>query len=199
MARVREPQLEILVDDPYFFNSNEITGSSIVSEVLVGRQNFVSWAKSKEIALSVRSKLVFVLGKHSKSTDPTLSSKWKHCNDVIMAWLLNSVSKNVVSHILHAKDAASAWRILYTRYAGSNVSRKFYLKKEISNIKQGDLDVAYFFEKLNAYWKELDAMSKRIGCDEDGECNNCRGAKEREEDRVIEFLMGVNDNYSHII
>ncbi|KAL9674059.1 hypothetical protein QQ045_030326 [Rhodiola kirilowii] len=42
-------------------------------------------------------------------------------------------------------------------------------------------------------------MSKRTGCDEDSDCINCRvGAKEREEDRVIEFLMGLNDVHSPI-
>ncbi|CAM8947663.1 unnamed protein product [Rhodiola kirilowii] len=126
-----------------------------------------------EIALSVRSKLEFVQGERPKPTDPVLHNKWKRCNDVIMTWLLNSVSKKVVRHILHAKDVASAWRILHNRYAGSNVSRKFYLK-EVSNIRQGDLDIANYFEKLNAFWKELDAMSKRTGCEEDSDCNNCR-------------------------
>ncbi|KAL9690341.1 hypothetical protein QQ045_010739 [Rhodiola kirilowii] len=58
MARVRDTQSE---DDPYFIRNTEITGSSIVSKVCVGRQNFVSWAKSMEIALPVRSKLDFVL------------------------------------------------------------------------------------------------------------------------------------------
>ncbi|CAM8902807.1 unnamed protein product [Rhodiola kirilowii] len=107
-----------------------------------------------EIALSVRSKLEFVQGLRPKPTDATLATKWKRCNDVITTWLLNSLSKKVVSHILHAKDTASAWRILHSRYASSNVSRKFYLKKEVSNIKQGDLDIANYFEKLNAFWKE---------------------------------------------
>ncbi|CAM8880974.1 unnamed protein product [Rhodiola kirilowii] len=187
-----------VTDDIYSFNNNEITGSSIVSEVLVGRENFITWSKSMEIALSVRSKLEFVLGKHPKPSDPALHSKWKRCNDVILTWLLNSVSKKIVNHILHAKDVAHAWRILHIRYAGSNVSRKFYLKKEVSNIKQGDMDVAGFFEKLNAYWKELDAMSKLVGCDEDSECSNCRiSVKEKEEDRVIEFLMGLNEDYAH--
>ncbi|KAL9689696.1 hypothetical protein QQ045_010085 [Rhodiola kirilowii] len=152
-----------------------------------------------EIALSVRSKLDFVLGKQPKPTDPVLSAKWKRCNDVIMTWLLNSVSKKVVSHILHAKDVASAWRVLHNRYAGSNVSRKFYLKKDVSNIRQGDHDIANYFEKLNGFWKEIDAMSKRSGCEEDGDCNYCRtGAKERGEDMVIEFLMGLNEEYAHI-
>ncbi|CAM8984340.1 unnamed protein product [Rhodiola kirilowii] len=188
-----------VAEDLYHFNTNEITGAAIVSEVLIGRQNFVSWAKSMEIALSVRSKLEFVQGERPKPTDAALAVKWKRCNDVVMTWLLNSVSKKVVSHILHAKDATTAWRILHNRYAGSNVSRKFYLKKEVSNIRQGDLDIANYFEKLNAFWKELDSMSKRISCDEDSECANCRTtAREREEDRVIEFLMGLNDNYAHI-
>ncbi|KAL9688698.1 hypothetical protein QQ045_033122 [Rhodiola kirilowii] len=134
MDRV-QAQPELAADDPYHFNSNEITGSSIVSEVLLGRQNFISWVKSMEIALSVRAKLEFVEGKRPKPTDPALSVKWKRCNDVIMTWLLNSVSKKVVSHILHAKDVASAWHILHSRYVGLNVSRKFYVKKEISNIR----------------------------------------------------------------
>ncbi|CAM8930112.1 unnamed protein product [Rhodiola kirilowii] len=198
MARAQN-QPEPIADDPYHFNSNEITGSSIVSEVLIGRQNFISWSKSMEIALSVRAKLEFVEGKRPKPIDPTLSAKWKRCNDVIMTWLLNSVSKKVVSHILHAKDAATAWRILHSRYAGSNVSRKFYVKKEISNIRQGELDVANYFEKLNGYWKELDSLSKRTGCGEDNTCNDCKeSAKEREDDRVIEFLMGLNDEHAHI-
>ncbi|CAM8951474.1 unnamed protein product [Rhodiola kirilowii] len=187
-----------VTDDIYSFNNNEITGSSIVSEVLVGRENFITWSKSMEIALSVRSKLEFVLGERPKPLDTALHSKWKRCNDVIMTWLLNSVSKKIVNHILHAKDVAHAWRILHIRYTGSNVSRKFHLKKEVSNIKQGDMDVASFFEKLNAYWKELDAMSKLVGCDEESECSNCRiSVKEKEEDRVIEFLMGLNEDYAH--
>ncbi|KAL9659219.1 hypothetical protein QQ045_018697 [Rhodiola kirilowii] len=147
-----------------------------------------------EIALSVRSKLEFVQGLRPKPTDATLATKWKRCNDVITTWLLNSLSKKVVSHILHAKDTASAWRILHSSYASSNVSRKFYLKKEVSNIKQGDLDIANYFEKLNAFWKELESMSKRSSCDEDSTCADCRiTAKEREEDMVIKFHMGLND------
>ncbi|KAL9684806.1 hypothetical protein QQ045_022247 [Rhodiola kirilowii] len=103
MARVCEGHPEVEIDNPYHFNSNEITSTSIVIKVLLGCQNFVSSAKSMEIALSIRSKLEFVLGEHPKPTDPAFSVKWKRCNDVIMTWLLNSVSNKVVSHILHAR------------------------------------------------------------------------------------------------
>ncbi|KAL9682259.1 hypothetical protein QQ045_014054 [Rhodiola kirilowii] len=124
-----------VTDDPYSVNNNEITGNSLVSEVLAGKRNFVNWKKSMEIALSARSKLEFVNGKYPKPTEGIMVDKWQRCNDAIMSWLLASVSPIVHGQILHAKDVATALKILHTRYAGSNVSRKFSLKRDLGNMK----------------------------------------------------------------
>ncbi|KAL9667361.1 hypothetical protein QQ045_001715 [Rhodiola kirilowii] len=124
-----------LVDDPFYVSHNEITGSSLVSKVLIGRQNFVSWKKAMEIALSARLKLDFVLGRHSRpGDDDPMLVKGQCCNDVVISWLIRSGSKQIVGKILNDDDVAIAWQTLHVMYAGSNLSRKFSLKKDICNL-----------------------------------------------------------------
>ncbi|CAM8946285.1 unnamed protein product [Rhodiola kirilowii] len=101
-----------VVDDPYYVHHNEITGNPIVSDVLIGQENYVSWRRSMEIAMSGRSKLAFIQGKYPKPSDPALTARWQRCNDVLMSWLICSVSKKIVGEILHARDAMTAWETL---------------------------------------------------------------------------------------
>ncbi|KAL9677227.1 hypothetical protein QQ045_005455 [Rhodiola kirilowii] len=186
-------------DDIYYVNNNEITGNCIVGEVLVGRENFVSWKKSMRIALSARLKLGFVEGEHPKPKDPLLKARWQRCNDVIMSWLLCSVSKGVAGQILDAVNVADAWNCLHQRYAGSNLSRKFALQQEIANLLQGDLTVAKYFEKLNGLWQELEAMRERRSCTLFDDCTRCKdNAKENQENKVMKFLMGLNESLAYI-
>ncbi|KAL9676626.1 hypothetical protein QQ045_004842 [Rhodiola kirilowii] len=132
----------VATDDVYYFNNNEITGNSIVGEILTGRENFVKWRKAMRIALSTRLKLGFVEGEHPRPTDPNLQARWQRCNNVIMSWLLCSVSPDVTDQILDSTDVADAWNCLHMMYAGSNLSRKFALQQEIANLMQGTMKVA---------------------------------------------------------
>ncbi|CAM8987235.1 unnamed protein product [Rhodiola kirilowii] len=169
-------------DDAFFVNRNDIHGNPLVSEVLTGRQNFVPWRKAMEIALSARDKLEFVEGVIAMPTDPKQKARWKRRNNVIMTWILNSVSKNVVGQILHSENVAVAWKSLNMKYGGSNVSRKFSLQQEIANLMQGDMDVSSYHEKLVNLWHERQSFYDL----------------EKEEGRVIKFLMGLNESFTHI-
>ncbi|CAM8929330.1 unnamed protein product [Rhodiola kirilowii] len=184
-------------DDVYHVNKNEVTGNPIVSKILTDRDNFVSWKKSMEIALSTRLKLGFIQGKHPKPNDWKTQSKWQRCNDVIMTWLISFVSEDIVGQILHAKDAMTAWNMLHTRFAGTNLARKSGLLKEVNNLVQGDMDVATYHGKLTKYWQELDSIRRASTCPSNGNCVCCAEADdERAEDRVVQFLMGLNECYS---
>ncbi|CAM8929156.1 unnamed protein product [Rhodiola kirilowii] len=190
-------------DDAFFVNKNDIHGNPLVSEVLIGRQNFVPWRKAMEIALSARDKLEFVEGEVPMPADAKLKARWRRCNNVIMTWILNSVSKNVVGQILHSETVAIAWKSLNMKYGGSNVSRKFSLQQEIANLMQGDMDVSSYHEKLVNLWHELDSMRKYKLCAIADDCSKCQETKafydqEKEEGRVIKFLMGLNESFSHI-
>ncbi|CAM8962566.1 unnamed protein product [Rhodiola kirilowii] len=112
-----------VVDDPYYVHHNEITGNPIVTDVLVGQENYMSWKRSMEIAMSRRSKLAFIQGKYPKPSDPVMAARWQRCNDVLMSWLICSVSKKIVGEILHVRDAMTAWETLQSSYAGTNLAR----------------------------------------------------------------------------
>ncbi|CAM8961061.1 unnamed protein product [Rhodiola kirilowii] len=190
-------------DDAFFVNKNDIHGNPLVSEVLTGRKNFVSWRKAMEIALSARDKLEFVEGEIPMPTEAKQKAKWKRCNNVIMTWILNSVSKNVVGQILHSENVAIAWKSLNMKYGGSNISRKFSVQQEIANLMQGDLDVSSYHEKLVNLWHELDSMRRYKVCVVADGCVKCQETKdfydqEKEEGRVIKFLMGLNEAFTHI-
>ncbi|CAM8901423.1 unnamed protein product [Rhodiola kirilowii] len=190
-------------DDAFFVNKNDIHGNPLVSEVLTGRQNFVSWRKAMEIALSARDKLEFVEGEIPMPTEAKQKARWKRCNNVIMTWILNSVSKNVVGQILHSENVAIAWKSLNMKYGGSNVSRKFSVQQEIASLMQGDLDVSSYHEKLVNLWHELDSMRRYKICVVADGCVKCQETKnfydqEKEEGRVIKFLMGLNEAFTHI-
>ncbi|CAM8947729.1 unnamed protein product [Rhodiola kirilowii] len=174
-------------DDPYFVNNNELSGSSIVSKVLDGQENYAVWKRSMQIALSGRYKLGFVEGKYPKPDDVVMVARWQMCNDVVMSWLINSVSEKIVGEILHAKDAMSAWEIIESSYAGTNLARKPELQRELGNLVQGELTVAMYKRKLESIWQELDAL-KVNKCTNAGKCAYCKQTDEDcKGDRVIKF------------
>ncbi|KAL9662057.1 hypothetical protein QQ045_026885 [Rhodiola kirilowii] len=57
-------------DDPLYVSKNKAVGSSIVTQLLNGVENFITWKKSMKIALGVKMKLGFI--KVSKEIDASL-------------------------------------------------------------------------------------------------------------------------------
>jgi len=70
------------------------------------------------------------------------------------------------------------------------------LKVEIASYKQGNLDVIEFFSKLMGLWNEPENTIKHPTCT----CEAAdKYAKMAEQDRVHQFLMGLDDDaYSNV-
>ncbi|CAM9000562.1 unnamed protein product [Rhodiola kirilowii] len=187
-----------VVDDPYYVHHNEITGNLLVSDILVGQENYVVWRRSMEIGLSGRSKLAFIERKYPKPSDPVMAARSQRCIDVIMSWLIFSVSKKIVGEIIHASDAMTAWETLESSYAGTNLARKSEIQREFGNLVQGDLSVMEFKQKLESLWQELDTINV-VKCANAGSCVCCvQNKNSKLEDRVIKFLMGLSDTYASV-
>lgn len=95
-----------------------------MKKVLVGRENYSSWKVAMKIELSARPQLGFVREEYPRPTDPNLLARWQRSNDIVMSWLISSVSENVRERIMRAKDVVTAWNILKVRYSGTNVATK---------------------------------------------------------------------------
>ncbi|KAL9665045.1 hypothetical protein QQ045_020454 [Rhodiola kirilowii] len=91
-----------------------------------------------------------------------------------------------------------AWEVLESSYAGTNLARKSELQREHGNLVQGDISVAMYKRKLESLWQEIDGL-KVIKCTSAGNFTCCKQADEDcKGDRVIKFLMGLNDDYASV-
>ncbi|GJT19185.1 ribonuclease H-like domain-containing protein [Tanacetum coccineum] len=75
------------------------------------------WARKRamKLALQARNKYAFVDGTCVKSAyvaSNILSSQWDRCNDVVLTWIMNSVSTDVYMGLVYFVDAATVWKDL---------------------------------------------------------------------------------------
>lgn len=129
--------ITIDINHPYFLSSSDHPGLSLVTEVLTD-QNFHHWSRSIKIALSAKLKLGFIDG----TLPPPLTTSsqyalWKRSNDLVISWLLNSVSSEIRKSIVYMHTAHQIWVDLSTRYSQNNVPRLFHLRKELASLTRG--------------------------------------------------------------
>lgn len=88
---------------PYYLHHTDNTGLVLVNQLLT-EENYTSWSHSMKIALSVKNKLGFIDGSITRPSGDLLSA-WIPNNNVVIAWILNSVSKEISASILFSKSA----------------------------------------------------------------------------------------------
>lgn len=123
-----------------------------------------------------------------------LLRQWQRCNDLVISWLDNSVTKEIHRIIVYSEFAKDIWKELETRYGKADKARVFELKKEVAHIYQCALDSPSYFNKLKQLWDESSSLS----ASSDDMCT-CRGSiRSEEKQKIYQFLMGLNDNYVQV-
>ncbi|XP_016466380.1 uncharacterized protein LOC107789126 [Nicotiana tabacum] len=113
---------------------------------------------------------------------------------MVISWLISSLSPDIAESVQHSKTSESIWKQLNSRYGSVNGTKVFKLKRELTSTYQGSLDIASYFNKLKKIWDEPGIMCS-------SHANSCICAakedlqKEKEEDKVHQFLMGLNEVY----
>ncbi|XP_075091859.1 uncharacterized protein LOC142172009 [Nicotiana tabacum] len=188
----------VTLDDnhPYFLHSLYAPGMSLVNAVFDGR-GYQGWKRSVLIALSAKSKLGFIDG---TCPAPAIASKdyqpWSRCNDMVISWLLNSLSKDIGDSVIYSKTTKELWTGLEHRFGQSNEAKLYYLQKELAGLVQGTSDIATYFIKLKCLWDELDSLNTNIKCTCTCICEGKKVVEKSQEDqRLIQFLMGWNEAY----
>ena len=141
---------------PFFMHYSDNPGLTLVSQLLTG-DDYVSWSRSMKIALSVKNKLGFIDGTITRppATDGSLLHSWLRNNNIVIAWLLNSVSKEISKRILYSESAFEIWCDLRERFQQSNAPRIFQLRRELINLRQGSDSLSLYFTKLKSIWEEI--------------------------------------------
>ncbi|XP_062115983.1 uncharacterized protein LOC133830089 isoform X1 [Humulus lupulus] len=186
--------------DPYYLHHADNPGNVLVSKLLTGQDNYTAWSRAMMLSISVKNKLGFLDGSISKpsSSDSLLYNAWLRNNNMVISWILNSISKDISASILYDESAAEIWNDLKVRFQQRNGPHIFNLRKELINLKQDLQSVSIYYTKLKTLWEELSTY--RPSCT----CNSCTcgGVKAHQDhynmEYIMSFLMGLQDSYSHV-
>nr|XP_016508986.1 PREDICTED: uncharacterized protein LOC107826512 [Nicotiana tabacum] len=182
---------------PYHFNNSDSPGMTLVNTMFDGR-GYSRWRRSILMSLSAKKKLGFING---ACLSPDLKSpdheQWSCVNDMVISLILNALSKDIADSVIYSKTAKELWDSLEQRFGRSNGAKLYHLQKELSGLVQGNSNIAAYFTKLKRLWDELDALNVIICCSR--VCvyeGKTKLTKSLEDQRLIQFLMGLNDIYA---
>jgi len=130
--------------------------ASLVSPVL-DSSNYHSWICSIMITLNTKNKVEFIIKTNSNPVkDHSNYSTWNRCNNMVVSWLVHSVSLPIQQIIIWMDVVMGIWNDLKTRYSQGDLSRIYDLQLEVAFLNQGDLSVTEYFTKLRIIWEKLD-------------------------------------------
>ncbi|XP_076947533.1 uncharacterized protein LOC143619507 [Bidens hawaiensis] len=97
--------------NPLYIHPSDHPGMLLVSKVFDG-SGFGAWKRAISIALSAKNKLGFVNGEIEAATVPIQRQTWQRCNNMVISWLLNALSKDISESVLYAQTANQIWKEL---------------------------------------------------------------------------------------
>lgn len=160
-------------------------------------QNYHTWSRSLKMSLHSKNKLGFIDGTLLRPpTTERNSMAWDRCNTMVMAWITNSISPEIVESILWMEIAKEIWDELKERYHQGDIFRISELQEKIYAFWQGDQNITQYFTMLKKIWQELDNFLPLptcicvIPCS----CSMLTTIKSYiDNDQVIRFLKGLNE------
>ncbi|KAH7569016.1 hypothetical protein JRO89_XS06G0089500 [Xanthoceras sorbifolium] len=156
--------------------------------------NYPSWSKSMVLALTAKKKIGFIDGSiepPSETEHPTKYAIWNQCNSMILLWLTHSVEPDLAKGVVYAKTARQVWEDFKDQFSQKNAPAIYHIQKSLAILSQGMMTISAYFTKLKSLWDELDTYCPISAC------NQMKAhIEQREEDRMMQFLMGLNDSYN---
>ncbi|KAG5612858.1 hypothetical protein H5410_024139 [Solanum commersonii] len=89
------------------------------------------------------------------SLDSPLLIQWQMCNDMVIAWLLNSLSRDISEGVIYSQTTVKLWDELKARYGQADDTKLFQLQREINNISQGASDITRIFCFSKHRWTKM--------------------------------------------
>jgi transposase InsO family protein len=141
------------------------------------------------LALNSKNKLGFVnrsIEAPSEKADPEGYATWSRCNDMVHSWIVNTLNPEIADSVIYYPTAHEVWEDLHERFSQSNAPRIFEIQRDIVYLRQEQLSVSAYYTKLKGLWDELASYS-----------DTTHGAQ-ADQQKLMQFLMGLNETYSAI-
>lgn len=115
---------------------------------------------------------------------------------MVLLWLLNSLSKEIVESVLYLQSVKDLWSDLKHRFGQTNAAKLFQLQKELSYVVQGSSSVSTYFTKMKSSQDELDALNTFSACVCECDCRaKAKNQKAHQNERLLQFFMGLNESF----
>uniref|UniRef100_A0A0V0HSJ1 Putative ovule protein n=1 Tax=Solanum chacoense TaxID=4108 RepID=A0A0V0HSJ1_SOLCH len=149
------------------------------------------------IALTAKNKAGFIDGSSSEpAAESEFHKAWSRANNMVISWLLNSLSREISESVIYSTTAKELWVDLEARFGQSSGAKLFQLQKELNDLVQGSSDIATYYTKIKRLWDELDSLDAFVLCLCNCTCEAKRkNIKAKQDERLVQFLMGLNDSY----
>ena len=152
------------------------------------------------IALNARNKLKIINGEYPEpESTSALRSIWERANDMVISWILNTISEQIGNNLSFINSASALRTELNEHYSQLDCHIIYQVSNDIINHKQGNTTTELYYHKLKGLWDELDALEAPYACLCRCDCVNGRTNGEREQrKRLIQFLMGLDESYTNV-
>lgn len=179
---------------PLFLHNNDHPGMVLITKKLIGTNNFGPWKGSMQIALSAKKKLVLVNGDYPKpATSSHLQAQYDRVNDMVITWILNTVSDEISDGMHFVSSAEAVWKELHDKFSSVDGHKIYQILRDQHTLGQEERTVEIYYHKLKNLWDEYAALEPTVDC----VCGAHKIQEEREQRRkLIQFLMGLHDSFA---
>ncbi|GJU43194.1 cysteine-rich receptor-like protein kinase 8 [Tanacetum coccineum] len=137
------------VHHPLYFHPHDHPGMILISKKLSGSENYSTWKRSMMIALSARNKIKLVTGEFEEpEIDSPLRSFWERANDMVISWMLNTVTDQISNNLNFVNTTHSLWHQLHDHYSQLDGHRIYQLSNEIVHLKQLNCSMEVYYHNL---------------------------------------------------
>nr|GEW59417.1 ribonuclease H-like domain-containing protein [Tanacetum cinerariifolium] len=184
------------LSSPLYLHPNDSATLTVVYVKLKGTENYQVWSCAMLFASEGKNKTNFIDRSCRRSnTDEVLGRQWDRVNAVVLGSILNFVSEELFLGQTFSKRTKHVWDELKESYDKVDGSITFNLHHKINSLIQNGSSIADYYLRLNALWKQFDALVQLSRCtchvDEDFKKHN-------QLMKLIQFLMGLDDCYMQI-
>ena len=115
---------------------------------------------------------------------------------MLLSWMLNTIEPSLRSTITYIEIAKDLWDDIMELFSIGNGPRIHHLKTDLVECKQQGVTIVNYYGKLKMIWEELGNYEQILVCS----CGGCKCKiggeldKKREEERLHQFLMGLDDS-----
>lgn len=179
---------------PLYLHNNDQPGMILISKKLLGSENYASWKRSLRIALSAKNKLVIVTGAFpAPPEDSPLFVHWQRVNDMVITWILNTVSDDISNSMTYMDSAFNVWNELNDRFSAVTGHKFYETQRDLFKLEQENDSIELYYHKLKGLWDELQALETNVPCT----CGASQDwALKSEKKKLIQFLMGLHSSYT---